>query len=583
MGWEDGRTNSRNSLETVIMEDTTKIRRLACILSLLLSIAMIAGSQERSRTDEPTTLESLVQQGRTTESQRMPSSLAPLDAPLNPDIYIVGPGDVFSVNTWASAPMNFILSVTPEGTLVVPTVGELHVADSTLSGAKKKIISALRSKYTAGDVSVTLVSSRLVSVRVTGEVSMPGRVVLYASDRVDKAILIANGEIDKDGLRVQPRTAEEMERYDAALRARKAMSQRNIVLKRRGGAAYRVDLPKYYATSDDRWNPSLLEGDEIVVPQSDGEHNSIGVFGAVLKPGRFEHVQGETLSDALALAGGLSQWAMRDTVDIYKGDSIEIASTIARVPLTHGGMLLDAGDRVVVRSNRELRGVLSVTVSGEVRNPGTYPIDRDRTRVTDILAFAGGMTPNASPRTVEIRRSSAEGKPDERQAEFFKRMAAVSALEDTSYFRMQQGLQISYEIVSMNLERYYLQGDTSQNVLLRDGDQVFIPSRYRTVFVLGEVVQPGHIQFIPGSPLSYYISKAGGYTDDARSSDVKILKAGTLQALDPPETTIEEGDEIWVPKEVKHPASYVLNNVAQIASIITGAFTVVVLILQLNK
>jgi protein involved in polysaccharide export with SLBB domain len=44
---------------------------------------------------------------------------------------------LISVNIWTSPQLIFPLTVTPEGTLIIPTVGEIHVADLTLSEVKK--------------------------------------------------------------------------------------------------------------------------------------------------------------------------------------------------------------------------------------------------------------------------------------------------------------------------------------------------------------------------------------------------------------------------------------------------------------
>ncbi|MBF8248417.1 MAG: Periplasmic polysaccharide export protein, partial [Bacteroidetes bacterium] len=82
--------------------------------------------------------------------------------------------------------------------------------------------------------------------------------------------------------------------------------------------------------------------------------------------------------------------------------------------------------------------------------------------------------------------------------------------------------------------------------------------------------------------VGYYVSRAGGYTDYARSGDVMIIKRNTRQWLKPGETQIEDGDYIWVPKVSDRPFSYYLGVVSQTASIITGALTIVLLILQLK-
>jgi len=126
-------------------------------------------------------------------------------------------------------------------------------------------------------------------------------------------------------------------------------------------------------------------------------------------------------------------------------------------------------------------------------------------------------------------------------------------------------------------------GDSSQNVLIRDGDLILVPIAPKTIYVFGQVVSPGHIQYRPGETVDYYLRMAGGTTDRARESDIKIVKAKTRQWLSADDSPVEEGDYVWVPKEVERPFGYVLNVIAQSAAIVTAAVSVVLLGMELGK
>lgn len=101
-----------------------------------------------------------------------------LEGPVDPEKYYVGPSDVLSVNIWISPSLNFSLTVTPEGTLIIPTVGEVRVTDLTLGEAKKKVIEEIKKKYITGSPSVTLISPRSITVTVTGAIRYPGNILL---------------------------------------------------------------------------------------------------------------------------------------------------------------------------------------------------------------------------------------------------------------------------------------------------------------------------------------------------------------------------------------------------------------------
>ena len=129
----------------------------------------------------------------------------------------------------------------------------------------------------------------------------------------------------------------------------------------------------------------------------------------------------------------------------------------------------------------------------------------------------------------------------------------------------------------MNFERLLVGGDTTQDVIVEPDDQIIIPTRRQSIFVYGQVVSPGEVPLVSGKSYDYYIEKAGGFADDARAGDVRVIKGGTRVWLDPGQTTIEDGDFLWVPKDIYRPASYYLVTYSQVAGIAVALATLVVL------
>ncbi|MEX0602540.1 MAG: SLBB domain-containing protein, partial [Bacteroidota bacterium] len=122
-----------------------------------------------------------------------------------------------------------------------------------------------------------------------------------------------------------------------------------------------------------------------------------------------------------------------------------------------------------------------------------------------------------------------------------------------------------------------------QDIVLRDGDKIVVPSRFSSVFVFGQVVSPGHIPFGSGLSVKHYIEKAGGFTSEALGGEVKVIKASTKQWLSPSETTLEDGDAIWVPKDIKQPFSYYMGVVGQAASVVGVVLSMTLIVLQLTS
>lgn len=556
------------------------------MIAMMVTVVLAAAGQERQ-----SAMDALQDQ-----SQRQPGGLSamfsmpPMDAPINPETYFVGPGDLFGISIWSSVPLNFTLPVAPEGILIIPTVGEVNLLGRSLADAKVALVSAIKKKYKSDLITATLLSPRSVAVFVRGEVLRPGRYTLFASDRVDKAIRQANGEVFDDLNRQTSRPVDEAERQRFGEDFVSAMSKRNIILRRRSGAVIRVDLPMFHATGEDRWNPNLTEGDEIIVPAIDGSRNSIGVFGGVNLAGRFEFVEGSSLADAIVLARGFDPKAIRDSVALLRIDrsgsafESQVFSFAAEDDVRRAAEVkLTPGDRVLVPYQRELRGDEHVEVAGEVRKPGKYPIISEKTRLADVIRMAGGFTDEALVQAGEIFRKSVEERLSDKSAALLRRMSGLTEAEDTMYFRIEQMGRGESGRISTDFGELFFRGDSTNNVLLRDGDRIVIPKRGMTVYVYGRVAHPGHIPFVPGIDADDYVARVGGYLDDARSGDVLVMKVSTGQWVPADDVTVEEGDVIWVPREPKLRFTESMQIVSQVASVVSVVLSMTVIIIQLTS
>ena len=497
-----------------------------------------------------------------------------LESVIAPDRYHVGPSDVFSVNVWASPPLAYQLTVTPEGTLIIPTVGEVQVADLTLTAAREKTLGAIRKRYIRSEVTMTLVTPRPILVAVQGQVLNPGSYVMAAYNRVDRAIEEANRLLTGQN-------SGERE----ALRARS--SRRRIIVRHKDGSRDVADIPKFLATKDERWNPYLREGDIILVPVNNFDRNVIGVYGEVNSPGRIEYAAGDSIKDAVRIAYGFTPHARRDSVELTRQDSA--GGIVLRKWVDAGGILdgtiadfpLEPGDRLLVPGENDKRGDYRVDVVGEVLYPGTYPISRNRTTLVDVIRSAGGFTESASLQLAEVLRHTVASP--EIELERLESLRGGVPPDDSTYYYLETNLRIKKEVVNVDFTGLFRNRDSTQDVILQDGDVIVIPTIKKTVYVFGQVINPGHVGYVPGEDIWYYIRKAGGVTDRAREADIKLVKAKTRQWLSPGGLTVEEGDYVWVPKVPERPFGYYLGIVAQSATVLSVAVSVVLLVIQLRK
>lgn len=127
---------------------------------------------------------------------------------------------------------------------------------------------------------------------------------------------------------------------------------------------------------------------------------------------------------------------------------------------------------------------IQVFVLGQVNQPGIYTAS-SLTRVSQALAMAGGPTPLASVRQVQIVRA---GKV----------------------------VQI------VDLYKFLIEGRKDQNPQLEPGDTIILPISGRTVRIEGEIRRPGIYEFQAGEKLTDLVVMAGGITPQASLEELKI-------------------------------------------------------------
>lgn len=158
--------------------------------------------------------------------------------------------------------------------------------------------------------------------------------------------------------------------------------------------------------------PILRGGDVLWIPPKppEPEPQYFAVTGAVESAGRFEHREGITLADALALAGQPSEAANPREVTIIRADGEK--ETIDILPMLHGQDTeiartpIEADDIVLVPARDK-----SYVMLGAVEQTGFFPWD-EKTRLADALARAGGPSRDAAiQRVVLVRRSENGGSP----------------------------------------------------------------------------------------------------------------------------------------------------------------------------
>jgi polysaccharide export outer membrane protein len=576
-------------------------KSVSLVLGFLIAWNLCVG---QVTSQQPTDLEKALQQRALQSATQKEETLEklttfPMEKAIDPKVYVVGPSDVLNVAVWGPVSFSYPLPVTPEGTLIIPTVGEIYVADQKLADVKSKTSSLVRKRYPTGDVSVTLLKPRAFIVSLVGSVIKPGQYLATAVDRVEKIIDQGAGEqfpnttftipayVPDEGIPNQAETIK-APRITGTQKLYKDASTRNILLLRRNGDTLRVDIPKFYATHDDRYNPFLLDGDVILVPQKNLKRNQVAVYGAVNAPGEYEYAEGDSLLDLIGIADGLLPTADPESVVLSRLDSngLQVEERTYSLTAIRAGKEADPplqpGCRILVKEKNHLTKGYSVTVAGEVRSAGIYPIAAEGTKLSKIIRDAGGVSEHALLTGSFLLRK--DGKLEDivdPRLEILRNLRTHELnLIDSTIFLLD--LKVGRQPVVVDFKKLIEEGDSTKDVVLRDQDIVYVASDLHSVLVQGQVANPGYIAYVPGATYQYYIDKAGGYSELAVEGDTRVIKKGSLNWVEPEKTVIESGDQIWVPKEPRKTFGYYFAIVRDASQIVAGIISITYLIVALR-
>lgn len=571
------------------MKRISVIMMIICLqgIPLTLLLAQIKPRSEDQTVDRKA-IESMLDKGQT----KVPTGSIPMEGAIDAEKYTLGPSDVVAVGLWGPVSFSYTLAVTPEGTLILPSIGEIRVSGMKLSEAKKTVVQLVRKQYHMGDVTFTLLTPRAFIVSLRGAVSSPGQYVASSVDRVEKifkegtkilypAATMAVSPSANEEIRL-PSLGRENEHFKSA-------STRNIMLIRKNGDTLHVDIPKFYGTGEDRFNPYLLDGDIIVVKKRNLEYDFVSIQGAVNVPGSYEFVNGDRLLDLINVAQGLTTMVDSTQIILSRLDEagLDVSEEVFDLRSVKAGLsenkVLMRGDRILIKGKASQKRDFQVYVSGEIKNPGYYPVTQGRTRLSRLIQNAGGFTDHALLSGAMLLRKEQElNEIVDAQFHYARSIRANPLLPgDSTYYFLEQ--RSGYQPVVVNFSKLFSEKDTTFEVIVRGDDIVFVPSNLHTVIVNGQVVTPGHIPYVPGMNYQYYIKQAGGFLESAIPGDVRVIKKATLAWVDPSETNIESGDQIWVPKKLSRDFSYYFGIGRDAVSVVAAIATAVLLYIQVSK
>lgn len=315
----------------------------------------------------------------------------------------------------------------------------------------------------------------------------------------------------------------------------------------------------------------LQKNDILYIPSITDlkEEETVAIYGEVANPDTFLFSKNMTIEDLLVQAGGLLEEAATTRVEVIRRikdpKSTSFSSVLGKTftfdikdGFIVGGnaenFYLEPFDAVYIRRSPAYRRQQNVVVAGEVLFSGSYSLLKKNERLSDLVSKAGGVTPDAYVKGARlIRKLSDEERRRQNDA---IRMAQNGEGKDSISIQ-KLNLSETYT-VGIDLEKALANPKSDFDLVLREGDVLYIPEYVNTVKISGSVMYPNTVVYQKGKNLKFYINQAGGYGNMAKKKKVYVVYMnGTVSRLKARNASaIEPGCEIIVPSkaEKKHMA-----------------------------
>lgn len=280
----------------------------------------------------------------------------------------------------------------------------------------------------------------------------------------------------------------------------------------------------------------------------------VQISGKAVKPGTYPLTPGMRAQDLLEAAGGLLEDAYGQTASLSRRtqlineqnrqDHFEINLFGERPMLQDRAMLLAPSDHLLIREKPEyIDGPKFATVSGEVRFPGSYPIDRRET-LCSVIRRAGGFTRDAyvfgtvfSRESVRIKEQAAIDKLFEQFDTLLAEVHTSSSFDNDKKLPVNNSANEVYAVIKalkplkaegrmvIDAKAATEQCDEASDVVLESGDRIVVPKYSDDVTVVGQVYQPTSHKYRADRAALDYINLSGGTKELAVREHAFVVQA----------------------------------------------------------
>ena len=322
------------------------------------------------------------------------------------------------------------------------------------------------------------------------------------------------------------------------------------------------------------------------------QERTLSITGEVMSPGTYEYADNTTIEDLIVMAGGLRDEASLAKVDVSRRirdpHSTVKSRTISQsftfdikdglVISSDRKFILEPYDVVHVRKSPAFSTARNITVTGEVNYEGAFTLDSKNLRLSDAVKMAGGLTDDAYVRGARlVRRMNEEERVRNQETQKAIRNILTERDDSIDWSKITDG---DTYVVGIHLDEALKNPGSDKDVLLREGDALFVPEFLGTVKISGDVFFPNTVFYEAGKNYKHYVEMAGGFGTRAKKSKSFIVYQNGTVGVVSQGAKPEPGCEIIVPsKKRKEPFNW--SAVAGVASSLTGIAALILAISRL--
>ena len=298
------------------------------------------------------------------------------------------------------------------------------------------------------------------------------------------------------------------------------------------------------------------------------------IRGEVKYPGVYPLMRGMTQHDLLLAAGGLQETAFAAELSrVNQSATGDISLSHERLTLDQlrkgGSPKVQSKDSLNILANPDWRGQATVQLFGEVKFPGTYSVRRGET-LGALLKRAGGVTAFGYANGSVFARESLRRQEADRlvyiKEQLQEEIATMSLRRQTGNLGTRSSSPAEASELVSRLDKTQaigrlsidlpsiIQGDKRADIVLENGDKLYVPQFQNVITVAGQVQMPTSHVFDPSLSVQDYLERSGGTKKQADTDRIYVIKAnGSVMMPDSSywfsrkDRALEPGDTIIAP------------------------------------